>query len=133
MKNVIDTVKQRGIFKILIQALRESDLIDTLSVDGPFTIFAPTDKAFSQVPNGLLNDLFNNKEHLTEILTYHIIHRKVMASTLKEISSIPTVNGKNLSIDSRKCMKINDGCVVENDIACSNGIIHVIDAVLLPK
>jgi uncharacterized surface protein with fasciclin (FAS1) repeats len=132
MKNVVDTVMQKGNFKTLIQALRETGLIDTLSVDGPFTIFAPTDEAFNKVPKGFLEDLLKNKEQLTEILTYHVILQKVMSDSLKQISTILTANGGSVSINSSNCMKINNVRVIETDIVCTNGVIHVIDAVLTP-
>jgi uncharacterized surface protein with fasciclin (FAS1) repeats len=133
MKNVVDTVMQIGKFKKLIQSIRETGLIDTLSVDGPFTIFAPTDEAFTKIQNGVLDDLLINKERLTEILTYHVIPKKIMADSLKELSTIQTANGEKISINSSSYMKINDVRVIEMDILCSNGVIHVIDSVLIPK
>ena len=133
MKNVVDTVIQTGNFKTLIQALQETDLIDTLSVDGPFTIFAPTDEAFNKVPKEILNDLLKNKEKLTELVTYHVLLEKVTAKSLIKLSTAPTVNREKLSIDTSNGIRINDARVIKTDIECSNGVIHVIDTVLIPN
>jgi len=133
MNNIVDTVVKIGKFKILIQTLRETDLIETLSLDGPYTILAPTDEAFNKLPKQFLEDILKNKEQLTELLTHHIIQKKVMANSFNKISTISTSNGKKLSVDSRDTLQIDDGRIIEKDIICLNGIIHIIDCVLIPK
>ena len=96
-------------------------------------LLVPKDEAFTKIQNEVLDDLLINKERLTEILTYHVIPKKIMADSLKELSTISTANGEKISINSSSYMKINDVRVIEMDILCSNGVIHIIDSVLIPK
>ncbi len=133
MKNVVDTAIEAGNFKTLVKAVQEAGLVETLANDGPFTIFAPTDEAFSKLSEETINDLLNNKEKLTEILTYHVVADKVMADSVTTLSTAATVNGKQLSIDTADGVKINNAHVIKTDIECSNGVIHVIDSVLIPE
>lgn len=133
MKNVVDTAVEAGNFKTLVKAVQEAGLVDTLAGDGPFTVFAPTDEAFSKLPEGTLEGLLNNKEKLTEILTYHVVADKVMADSVMTLSNASTVNGKDVSINTSDGVKVNNAKVIKTDIECSNGVIHVIDTVLIPE
>jgi uncharacterized surface protein with fasciclin (FAS1) repeats len=133
MKNIVDTAVEAGDFKTLVKAVQEAGLVDTLAGDGPFTIFAPTDEAFRKLPEGTIEDLLNNKEKLTEILTYHVVADKVMAESVMNLNSASTVNGKEIAIHTRDNVKVNEANVIKTDIECSNGVIHVIDSVLIPE
>lgn len=133
MKNVVDTAIEAGNFKTLVKAVQEAGLVDTLSGEGPFTIFAPTDEAFSKLPEGTIEELLKNKEKLTDILTYHVVADKVMANSVTNLSSASMVNGKDVSINTSEGVKVNNANVTKTDIECSNGVIHVIDSVLIPE
>ena len=133
MKNLVETATEAGNFKTLLKAVQEAGLVDTLEGEGPFTVFAPTDDAFAKLPEGTIEDLLNDKEKLTDILTYHVVPSKVMASDVVNIRTAKTANGKQLSIDSTSGVKIDKANVVKTDIECSNGVIHVIDSVLIPE
>jgi uncharacterized surface protein with fasciclin (FAS1) repeats len=133
MKNLVETAIEAGNFKTLVKAVQEAGLVDTLQGEGPFTVFAPNDDAFAKLPPGTIEDLLNNKEKLTEILTYHVIPSKVMSNNVVNLTSAPTANGKQLSIDTTSGVKIDNANVVQTDIECSNGVIHVIDTVLIPE
>jgi uncharacterized surface protein with fasciclin (FAS1) repeats len=133
MKNLVETAIEAGDFKTLVKAVQEADLVDTLVGEGPFTVFAPTDKAFAKLPEGTIESLLNDKEKLTNILTYHVVSGKVMSNDVVKIKNAKTVNGKEVSIDSENGVKIDDATVIKADIECSNGVIHVIDTVLLPE
>lgn len=133
MKNLVETAIEAGDFKTLVKAVQEADLVDTLGSEGPFTVFAPTDEAFSKLPEGTIESLLNDKEKLTNILTYHVVSGKVMSNEVIKIKNAKTVNGKEVSIDSENGVKIDDATVIKPDIECSNGVIHVIDKVLLPE
>jgi uncharacterized surface protein with fasciclin (FAS1) repeats len=117
-----------------VTAVKEAGLVETLSGPGPFTVFAPTDDAFAKLPDGTIPALLQNKEKLTAILTYHVVSGKVMASDVVNLDSAKTVNGKSLAIKVKdgKVM-VDNAMVIKTDIVCSNGVIHVIDAVVLPK
>lgn len=134
-KDIVDTAVAAGNFTTLAKALQAADLVDTLKGAGPFTVFAPTDEAFAKLPAGTLDDLLKpeNKEKLKAILTYHVVPGKVMAAQAMKLHSAKTVNGKDLTIKTAdgKVM-INDATVTKADIHASNGVIHVIDTVLLP-
>ena len=133
MKNLIETAIEAGNFKTLVKAVQEADLVDTLSSEGPFTVFAPTDDAFAKLPEGTIESLLKDKEKLTNILTYHVVPDKVMSDDVIKIKNAKTVNGKELTIDSDNVVKIDDATVIKTDIECSNGVIHIIDSVLLPE
>lgn len=135
-KNIVDTAVAAGNFKTLAAALGAAGLVDTVSGAGPFTVFAPTDAAFAKLPAGTVENLLKpeNKDQLTAILTYHVVPGKVMAADVVKLSEAKTVNGKMLKVkvNGGKVM-IDDANVTSTDIAASNGVIHVIDSVVLPK
>jgi uncharacterized surface protein with fasciclin (FAS1) repeats len=134
MKNIIETAKEDGRFNTLLKAVEAAGLTDTLSGQGPFTVFAPTNGAFSQIPQDQMNSILGNKEMLTSILKHHVVSGKMMASDLKGRDSVDTLLGDSLSIDkSGETLKIEGARVVQADIECSNGICHAIDGVLVPK
>lgn len=134
-KDIVDTAVAAGQFKTLAAALKAAGLIDTLKGAGPFTVFAPTDDAFAKLPAGTVDDLLKpeNKEKLVAILTYHVVPAKAMAKDVAGMTEAKTVNGKEVKLKSAdgKVM-VNDSTVVKADIEASNGVIHVIDAVLMP-
>lgn len=134
-KDIVDTAVAAGQFKTLAAALKAAGLVDTLKGAGPFTVFAPTDEAFAKLPKGTLDDLLKpeNKEKLVAILTYHVVPAKAMAADVSGMTSAKTVNGKEVKLKTTDGkVTVNDATVVKADIVCSNGVIHVIDAVLLP-
>jgi len=135
-KDIVDTAVAAGSFTTLAKALQAAGLVDTLKGKGPFTVFAPTDEAFAKLPAGTVEDLLKpeNKAKLQAILTYHVVPGKVMASQVTGLTSAKTVNGKSLSVSVKDGgVKIDDANVVKTDIVTSNGVIHVIDSVVLPK
>jgi uncharacterized surface protein with fasciclin (FAS1) repeats len=135
-KDIVDTAVAAGNFKTLAAALQAAGLVDTLKGAGPFTVFAPTDEAFAKLPAGTVDDLLKpeNKEKLVAILTYHVVPGKVSAKDVMKLHEAKTVNGKDVKImaDGGKVM-VDNANVVKTDIACSNGVIHVIDSVILPQ
>jgi len=134
-KDIVDTAVAAGQFKTLAAALQAAGLVDTLKGDGPFTVFAPTDEAFAKLPAGTVENLLKpeNKQKLASILTYHVVPAKAMAADVAGMSSAKTVNGKSVSLKSADGkVTVNDATVTKADIATSNGVIHVIDAVLMP-
>ena len=124
-----------GSFKTLATALKAAGLVETLKGKGPFTVFAPTDEAFAKLPAGTVETLLKpeNKAKLAGILTYHVVSGNVKADDVVNLKSAKTVQGQTVAIDATDGVKINDAKVVKADIDCSNGVIHVIDTVLLPK
>lgn len=134
-KDIVDTAVAAGSFKTLAAALEAADLIETLKGDGPFTVFAPTDEAFAKLPKGTVESLLKpeNKAKLASILTYHVVAGKVLAKDVVKLSTAKTVQGSEVKIDATEGVKINDAKVTKADVAASNGVIHVIDTVLLPK
>jgi len=133
MKNLVETAIEAGNFSTLVKAVQEAGLVDTLEGEGPFTVFAPTDEAFSKLPEGTVEKLLSDKEKLIDILTYHVVPDKVMSDAVLGLKTAKTANGKQISIDSTSGVKINNANVVKTDIECSNGVIHVIDDVLIPE
>ncbi len=131
-KDIIDTAVAAGSFNTLAAALTKAELIDTLKGDGPFTVFAPTDEAFAKVPESDLKALLADKEKLKAVLTYHVIAGKVMAADVIELSTATTVQGSNLAIIAEESVTINGAKVLKTDVKASNGVIHVIDSVLIP-
>ena len=134
-KDIVDTAVAAGQFNTLAKALQAAGLADTLKGKGPFTVFAPTDAAFAKLPTGTLEELLKpeNKSKLVAILTYHVVAGEVKASDVVKLTSAKTVNGEPLKVMSMGGnVTINDANVVKADILCSNGVIHVIDTVLLP-
>ena len=135
-QDIVDTAVAAGSFKTLVKALQAADLVETLKGAGPFTVFAPTDEAFAKLPAGTLDALLKpeNKAKLQRILKAHVVAGKVMAADVVKISSAKAVSGDTLAIVSRAGGVTVDGAkVVKTDIAATNGVIHVIDSVILPK
>jgi len=135
-KDIVDTAVAAGSFNTLVAAVKAAGLVDTLKGKGPFTVFAPTDDAFKKLPPGTLEDLLKpeNKEKLKGILTYHVVPGKVMAKDVVKMKSAKTVNGQSLTIMVKDgTVMVDNAKVVKTDIMCTNGVIHVIDAVVLPK
>ena len=132
-KDIVDTAVAAGSFKTLAAALQAAGLVDTLKGKGPFTVFAPTDEAFAKLPAGTLDALLKDKAKLTAILTYHVVPGKVMAADVVKLKSAKTVQGGSLTIDTTSGVKVDGANVVKTDIGASNGVIHVIDSVVLPK
>lgn len=132
MADIIDTAVNAGSFKTLMAAIKAAGLVDTLKGPGPFTIFAPTDDAFARLPAGTVEALLNDISQLTKILTYHVLVGKVMSADAPNLNSIPTLEGSALSIDTSSGVKVNDATIVTPDVEADNGVIHVIDSVLIP-
>jgi hypothetical protein len=132
--NIVDTAIASGNLNTLVTALQMAELVDTLKGEGPFTVFAPTDEAFAEILPDQLNALMANKAQLTPVLTYHIVPGKLMSNDLMNGMMAKTVQGENLVISlSDGGVMVNDAKVVQADIVCTNGVIHVIDTVLVPK
>jgi uncharacterized surface protein with fasciclin (FAS1) repeats len=135
-KDIVDTAVRAGQFKTLVAAVKAAGLVETLKGDGPFTVFAPTDAAFAKLPTGTLESLLKpeNKAILTNILTYHVVPGEVMAADVVKMNDIKTVQGGSVKVTvmGDKVM-INNANVVKTDIPTSNGVIHVIDTVLMPN
>ena len=135
-KNIVETAVQSGKFNTLVAAIKAAGLVNTLNGKGPFTVFAPSDTAFSKLPAGTVDGLLKpeNKAKLVSILAYHVIPGKVMSGDIagKKIS-VKTVQGSKISVDAMYGVKINDSNIVSADIAATNGVIHVIDKVLIPN
>ncbi|NBC12002.1 MAG: fasciclin domain-containing protein [Gammaproteobacteria bacterium] len=131
--DIVDVAVAAGSFKTLAAALQAAELVDTLKGEGPFTVFAPTDEAFAKIPQAQLEALLADKEQLTAVLTYHVVPGKVMAADVVGLDSATTVQGGTLTIDTTDGVKVDGANVVKTDIEASNGVIHVIDTVLMPK
>jgi len=133
--DIVDTAVSAGNFNTLVAAVKAADLVETLKGTGPFTVFAPTDAAFAALPVGTLDDLLKpeNKAKLAAILTYHVVSGKVMSSDLSDGMAPATVNGETVTIHTEGGVKVNDATVATADIDTDNGVIHAIDAVLMPK
>jgi len=134
MPDIVDTAVAAGDFTVLAKALTAAGLVDTLKSEGPFTVFAPTDEAFAKLPEGALEDLLKNKKKLRAVLTYHVVAGKVMADDVMKIDSAETVQGQTVKIvvaDGE--VSVNGAKITAADIECGNGVIHVIDTVLMPE
>ena len=134
-KDIVDTAVEAGSFKTLAAALKAADLIETLKGKGPFTVFAPTDEAFAKLPEGTVETLLKpeNKAKLAAILTYHVVAGKVEAKDAVKLKSAKTVNGASFKITASDAgVMVDKAKVVKTDIQCSNGVIHVIDSVIIP-
>ena len=134
--DIVDTAVQAGDFKTLAAALTAADLIDTLKGKGPFTVFAPTDAAFAKLPDGVLDDLLRpeNIDRLKAVLTFHVVPGAVSSAQVVQLTSAPTVNGQPIDIAvNGTSVKVESANVVATDILASNGVIHVIDSVILPQ
>jgi len=131
-KDIVDTAVAAGSFKTLATALQAAGLVDTLKGKGPFTVFAPTDEAFAKVPKADLDALLKDKAKLTAVLTYHVVAGKVMAADVKA-GKVKTVQGSELTVSTMGGVKVDAANVVKTDIVADNGVIHVIDSVVMPK
>ncbi|MTI18098.1 fasciclin domain-containing protein [Rhodobacteraceae bacterium RKSG542] len=133
--NIVETAKGAGQFNTLLAAAQAAGLAETLSNDGPFTVFAPTDEAFAALPDGTVETLLKpeNKDKLVAILTYHVVPGKVMSTDLKDGMTAKTVQGGDVTIDLDGGPKVNGANIVAADVGADNGVIHVIDQVILPK
>ncbi len=134
-KNIVETASAVSDFSTLVAAVQAAGLVETLSGDGPFTVFAPTNDAFGKLPAGTVESLLKpeNRDKLTAILTYHVVPGKVLAKDVVSLTSAKTVNGQQIKIDTAGGVKVDNANVVKTDILCSNGVIHVIDSVILPN
>lgn len=133
MADIVDTAISAGSFTTLVTAVQAADLVATLKSAGPFTVFAPTDAAFQKLPAGTVESLLKDKTQLAKILTYHVVSGKVTAADVVKLTSAKTVEGQEVTIDATNGVKVNNATVTQADIMCDNGVIHVIDTVLLPK
>ena len=131
-KDIVDTAVAAGSFKTLATALQAAGLVDTLKGKGPFTVFAPTDEAFAKVPKADLDALLKDKAKLTAVLTYHVVPGKVMAADVKA-GKVKTVQGGEITVSTTGGVKVDAANVVKTDIVADNGVIHVIDSVIMPK
>jgi len=131
---IVDVAAGNPDFSTLVAAVKAAGLVETLSSKGPFTVFAPTNAAFAKLPDGTVESLLlpENKDKLTAILTYHVVSGKVLAADVIKLKSAKTVNGKTVAINAANGVKVNNANVTATDIKTSNGVIHVIDTVLLP-
>lgn len=135
-KDIVDTAVEAGSFNTLVAAIKAADLVDTLKGKGPFTVFAPTDDAFAKLPPGTLEDLLKpeNKGKLQAVLTYHVVAGEYTAKDVVTMKEAKTVNGQSFMISmSSDTVMVDNAKVIKTDIVCSNGVIHVIDSVILPK
>ncbi len=138
MGDIVDTAVAAGSFNTLVTAVKAAGLVETLKGKGPFTVFAPTDDAFAKLPKGTVEALLKDIPKLKSILTYHVVPGKVMAAEVTKMKSAKTVQGQEIKIDASKWhlhrnVKINDANVIKADVVTDNGVIHVIDKVILPK
>ena len=134
--DIVDTAIAAGSFKTLVAAVQAAGLVDTLKGKGPFTVFAPTDEAFAKLPKGTVEDLLKpeNKAKLVAILTYHVVAGKVMAADVAGKKTMAkSVQGSEIAVDGTKGVMVNNATLVKADIAADNGVIHVIDTVIMPK
>ncbi len=133
-KDIVDTAVDAGSFTTLVAAVQAAGLVDTLKGDGPFTVFAPTDAAFAALPNGTVETLLleENKDQLIAILTYHVVPGKVMSTDLTDDMTAKTVQGGDLTIDLDDGVKVNEATVTTADVETSNGVIHIVDTVIIP-
>ncbi len=132
MADIVDTAVKAGSFNTLVAAVKAAGLVDTLKGTGPFTVFAPTDEAFAKLPEGTVDALLKDIPKLKKILTYHVVSGKVLAADVVKLKSATTVEGSDVKIDASNGVKINDATVATPDVAADNGVIHVIDTVLIP-
>jgi uncharacterized surface protein with fasciclin (FAS1) repeats len=133
-RDIVETAVAAGSFKTLVKAVEVAGLVATLKGAGPYTVFAPTDDAFAKLPAGTVDNLLKDKQKLTAILTYHVVAGKVMAADVTKLKSAKTVNGQELTITMKDgAVMVDNAKVIRTDVSASNGVIHVIDSVVLPK
>ncbi len=130
--DLVDTAIEAGQFKTLVKAVEAAGLVETLKGEGPFTVFAPTDEAFAKLPEGTLEGLLADKGKLSAVLTYHVVPGKVMAEDVVKIKEATTVQGQSLPVDLSGGVKVGNANVIKADVVATNGVIHVIDSVLIP-
>jgi uncharacterized surface protein with fasciclin (FAS1) repeats len=130
--DIVDTAVKAGNFKTLVTAVQAAGLVDTLKGPGPFTVFAPSDEAFAKIPKDKLDALIKDKAALTKVLTYHVVPGKVMAKDVKA-GKVKTVQGQEITLATAGGVTVDNAKVVATDVAASNGVIHVIDTVIMPK
>jgi uncharacterized surface protein with fasciclin (FAS1) repeats len=130
--DIVDTAVKAGSFTTLVAAVQAAGLAETLKGTGPFTVFAPTDEAFAKLPKGTVEALLKDIPKLKQILTYHVVAGNVMAADVVKMKSATTVEGSDLKIDASSGVKINNSTVTTPDVAADNGVIHIIDTVLMP-
>ena len=135
MTDIVDTAVAAGAFKTLVAAVQAAGLVETLKGAGPFTVFAPTDDAFAKLPANVVADLLKpeNKAKLQGVLTYHVVAGKVLAADVLKLKTAKTVQGQEIAIDTTDGVKVDGAKVVKADVLCSNGVIHIIDSVILPN
>jgi uncharacterized surface protein with fasciclin (FAS1) repeats len=131
--DIVETAVSAGQFETLVQAVQQAGLVDVLKGDGPFTVFAPTDEAFAKVPRETLQALLSDKQALTKVLTYHVVPGKLLANDVAGLSSATTVQGQSVRFDTSDGVRVDGAHVVKADVMASNGVIHVIDSVILPN
>jgi uncharacterized surface protein with fasciclin (FAS1) repeats len=131
-QDIVDVASKAGSFNTLVAAVKAAGLVDTLKGPGPFTVFAPTDAAFAKLPKATLDGLLKDPAALSKILTYHVVSGKVMAADVKA-GKVKTVNGQELTVKTDGGVMVDSAKVTATDVAASNGVIHVIDTVILPK
>lgn len=132
MADIVDTAVKAGSFTTLVAAVKAAGLVETLKGKGPFTVFAPTDEAFAKLPAGTVDGLLKDVPKLKKILTYHVVAGKVMAADVVKLKSATTVEGSDVKIDASHGVKINSSTVTTADVAADNGVIHIVDTVLMP-
>lgn len=132
-QDIVEIAISAGDFKTLVAAVKAAGLVDTLKGDGPFTVFAPTDEAFAKIPKQQLDALLRDKDALTKVLTYHVVPGKVTAADVVKLSSAKTVQGQSITIDTRNGVMVDNARVIKTDVQAENGVIHVIDTVIMPN
>ncbi|MDW8107329.1 MAG: fasciclin domain-containing protein [Armatimonadota bacterium] len=133
MPTIVDVAVQAGRFNTLVQAVQAAGLVETLSGEGPFTVFAPTDEAFAQIPQETLQAVLADRERLTAILTYHVVPGRLMAADVARSTQLQTVQGQSITVSTEGGVRVDDANVIQTDIEADNGVIHVIDRVIMPK
>jgi uncharacterized surface protein with fasciclin (FAS1) repeats len=133
MSNIVETANAAGTFKTLLAAVTAAGLAPTLEGKGPFTVFAPNDAAFEKLPKGTVESLLADLPKLKKVLTYHVVSGDVTSADVRKLHDVKTVEGQSLHVHANGGVKINDSNVITADVKCDNGVIHIIDAVLLPS
>ncbi|MBN3894481.1 MAG: fasciclin domain-containing protein [Nostoc sp. NOS(2021)] len=133
MPDIIDTAINAGSFNTLVTAITTAGLDTALKGDGPFTVFAPTDEAFSKLPSGAVEELLQDVIKLRKVLEYHVVSGKINAADLVQLQKLTTTEGKDIKVNAENNVKVNDAYIVTSDVEADNGVIHVIDSVLFPE
>jgi len=133
MANIVDTAVKAGVFTALVKAVQAAGLADTLSGPGPFTVFAPNDDAFGKLPQGTVENLLKDIPRLKDVLTYHVVSGRHMAADVAAQKSLKSVQGQDITVRTEGGVKVDSATVVQADIAADNGVIHVIDSVIMPR